>query len=103
MRVYIAGKVTGLPMGDVFTKFGRAEFWLKEKGHEVVNPLKLCSSAWSWKRCMRVCLAELVKCDAICMLEDWGDSAGAKVEYYVAASLGLTVMAYKASKGLGNR
>lgn len=93
MRVYIAGKVSGLPMGEVFTKFGRAEFWLKENGYEVVNPLNLCSSSWSWDKCMRVCLGELVKCDAICMLEDWGDSSGAKLEYHVAVSLGMDVMA----------
>ena len=48
MRVYIAGKVTGLPIGEVYTKFGAAEFWLKQQGYDVVNPLRLCSSDWSW-------------------------------------------------------
>lgn len=94
-KVYIAGKVSGLPFGDVFTKFGMAEFWLKNQGYEVVNPLRLCSTSWSWSKCMRVCLAELVTCDAICMLPDWTDSRGAHLEWAVATHLGMRVMNYR--------
>ncbi len=94
MKVYIAGKVSGLPVGETFIKFAQAEWWLKEQGHEAVNPLRLCSSTWPWDRCMRVCLTELVKCDAICLLKDWGDSPGAVTEYYVASRLGMRVMTF---------
>lgn len=95
MRVYIAGKVTGLPTGEVFTKFGQAEYWLKGQGHDVVNPLRLCSSEWSWNKCMRVCLGELLKCDAVCLLKDWCDSPGAHIEYYIASVLKMRVMYYR--------
>ncbi|MBQ9435456.1 MAG: DUF4406 domain-containing protein, partial [Bacteroidales bacterium] len=95
MRVYIAGKVSGLPTGEVFTKFGQAEFWLKQQGHEVVNPIRLCSASWDWGKCMRVCLQELLKCDTLCLLSDWTDSPGAHIEYYVASVLKMRVMYYR--------
>lgn len=98
MKVYISGKVTGLPTGEVFTKFGQAEYWLRQQGHETVNPLRLCSTGWSWKKCMRVCLTEMLKCDAICMLHDWAKSQGAQMEYYNAQMLGMRVFVFSPSK-----
>lgn len=95
MRVYIAGKVTGLPIGEVYTKFGAAEFWLKQQGYDVVNPLRLCSSDWSWERCMRVCIGELAKCDVLCTLHDWHDSRGAQAEYFVACTCGLRIINFR--------
>lgn len=92
MKVYIAGKVGGLPLAQVFIKFSSAEFRLRRQGHEVVNPVRVCSQSWSWEHCMRVCLKELIDCDAVCALEDWGESKGAKIEMYVAESLGLKVI-----------
>ena len=70
MKVYIAGKVSDLPSWDVYIKFAQAEMWLREQGHETVNPLRLCSSKWTWEQCMRVCIPELMKCDAICEYHD---------------------------------
>lgn len=102
MKVYIAGKVSGLPVGETFIKFAQAEWWLRQQGHEVVNPLRLCSSDWTWERCMRVCIPELMKCDAICMLHDWGDSRGACWEYHDAQMLGMKVMVYKPSRKAGD-
>lgn len=102
MKVYIAGKVSGLPVGETFIKFAQAEWWLKAGGHEVVNPLRLCSAGWDWAKCMRVCITELVKCDAICLLKDWGDSPGAVTEYYIASRLGMPVMVFKPSRKAGD-
>ena len=101
MKVYIAGKVSDLPVGEVFIKFSQAEYWLRLQGHETVNPLRLCSSDWTWERCMRVCLTELMKCDAICLLKDWGESRGAITEYYLASRLGMRMMVYKPSRNAG--
>lgn len=95
MRIYIAGKATGLPTGDVFIKFGAAEHWLKQIGYEVVNPTRLVSRNWSWQRCMRVCITELMKCDAICMLPDWIDSKGAQTEWALACHLGMRIINYR--------
>lgn len=98
MKVYISGKVTGLPFGDVFAKFGAAEYWLKQQGLEVVNPLRLCSNSWSWEKCMRVCMAALTDCDALCTLPDWTDSKGAQVEYFVACHLGMRIFNFRPKK-----
>lgn len=102
MKVYISGKVSGLPPADTFVKFGKAEFWLREQGHEPVNPLDFCSPDWDWPRCMRECIAEMLKCDAICLLNDWHHSKGAQLEYHVAQMLGLRVYVYRPCRRPGN-
>ena len=102
MKVYIAGKVSGLPKGETFIKFAQAEYWLRQQGHETVNPLRLCSSSWTWERCMRVCIPELMKCDAICLLHDWAESRGAVWEYHDAQMLRMPVMVYIPKRGNPN-
>jgi hypothetical protein len=93
MKIYLAGKVTGLRFQDVFLKFNAAEYRLKREGYTVVNPLRLVSQSWEWEKCMRICLAELLKCDAIYLLSDWEESEGAKLEYYIAQQLKLKILA----------
>lgn len=41
MRIYISGKITGLPFDEAFKMFENAENKLKFRGYEVVNPMKL--------------------------------------------------------------
>lgn len=43
---------------------------------------------------MRVCIPELMKCDAICLLHDWAESRGAIWEYHDAQMLGMKVMVF---------
>ena len=92
MKVYIAGKVTGEQIGDAFVKFNTAEFQLKRAGYTVVNPLRIVSQKLSWEKCMKVCLAELINCDAIYLLPDWAESRGAKLEYHIAQELKLKLI-----------
>lgn len=96
-RVYISGKVSGLPQVEAFIKFGQCESWLKSKGYEVVNPTRLCGTDWGWSRSMRVCIVELLKCDTICMLDNWHVSRGAQLEWAIAHSLGMRIMNYRSS------
>lgn len=100
MKVYIAGKVSDLPSWEVFIKFAQAEMWLREQGHETVNPLRLCSSKWTWEQCMRVCIPELMKCDAICLLHDWAESRGAVWEYHDAQMLKMPVLVFIPRNGV---
>lgn len=103
MKLYIAGKVSGLPYAEVTAKFGMAQKTLEAKGYSVVNPLavvskqhgispkadRLLDTPWQW--CMRWCIAALMGCDGVVMLPCWADSRGAKLERYVAGSLGIPV------------
>jgi hypothetical protein len=91
MKIYIAGKITGEKQGDVFEKFNAAAYRIRRKGHEVVNPLDFCKQNWSWEQCMKVCIEQLITCDAIFMLPDWSRSNGARLEHEVATGLGLAI------------
>ena len=92
MKVYLAGKVTGTPIQEAFVKFNTAEFRLRRAGYVVVNPLRLVSQRWDWRKCMEKCIAELVQCDAIHLLPDWAESKGAKLEYHIAQELKLKII-----------
>ncbi len=103
MRVYIAGKVTGLPWAEVTAKFGQAQVELERRGFTVINPLavvshhhgitpkahRLLDTPWEW--CMRWCLRALMDSDAVVLLPCWTHSRGATLERYVAASLNIPI------------
>ena len=40
MRIYISGKISGLPLDDVKVRFADAKSFLDEIGFEAVNPLE---------------------------------------------------------------
>jgi hypothetical protein len=103
MKLYIAGKVTGLPYVEVTQKFGVAQVQLRAAGFKAINPLQVVSdmherdpkadrlldTPWEW--CMRWCLAELMTCHGMVILPCWADSRGAKLERYVAGCLNIPV------------
>jgi hypothetical protein len=89
MRVYISGKITGLPFQEVESKFYRAETYLVGLGYNVVNPVRngLPQSA-SWEKHMLTDIDLLFDCDAIYLLRDWLDSKGAMIEKHIAEVTG---------------
>lgn len=89
MKVYIIGKITGLPREYVVEKFRKAEDKLKSAGMVVVNPVNLVPEDTTWNAAMRTCIGELVKCDAVALLSDWSRSAGGKLEAEIALQLNL--------------
>jgi hypothetical protein len=89
MKIYIAGKMTGLPDFG-FPAFHEAAAKLRAEGHEVVNPAEIQPDQTAkWADCLRDCLAALVKCDAIALMPNWVDSRGARLEAHVAAELDM--------------
>lgn len=81
--IYIAGKITGLPLQEADDKFQKAENDLHFLGLKVINPLKLgIPHSWSWSQqideCKRV-INERAK--AIYLLRDWKESKGAREEF----------------------
>lgn len=91
MKVYIAGKVSGLPRAEVIEKFERAEKCLIEHGHEVVNPMKLVPAGTDWFQAMRICIREMMICEAVFVLPDWLGSRGAILETDLADDLEIMV------------
>lgn len=94
MRVYIAGKISGLDYLKARRTFEIAETSLMARGYEVVNPMKLCGENWPWKLCMVVCLLALMRCRCVCLLPGWETSRGAKIEKRFAEFLGRGVYTY---------
>ena len=108
MRVYISGKIGEEVISEATRlKFARAEEMLRAKGYEVFNP---CDETWqgalymNWKVAEATVgvggcvsrygyyllkdLQKLAVCDAVCFLDDWRWSPGAKAEYYFAKATG---------------
>ena len=84
MKIYISGKITGLPIEQARAKFIDAEKKLEKAGYTVVNPMNLKFRNDSWDHCMCRCIPALLGCSSIYMLPDWEDSKGARIERYIA-------------------
>lgn len=90
-KIYIAGKVSGIPYEQVLEKFAFAEKEVASKGAFPVSPVRFCKPEWNWNKCMRNCIRRLMECDGIYMLKDWKQSKGAKLEHFIALKLGMTI------------
>lgn len=77
MKIYIAGKITGDP--DYFDKFQEEQDELEALGHIVLNPAQL-PEGMSKAEYMRICFAMIDCAEAVCLLSDWEQSEGAKLE-----------------------
>ncbi|WP_418981702.1 DUF4406 domain-containing protein [Alistipes sp.] len=84
-KIYISGKITGLPISEVIAKFRAAEAKIRRFGFCPVSPLEngLPFEA-EWPDQMGKDVALLLRCDAIYMLPDWQQSEGAMIEYLIA-------------------
>lgn len=104
MKVYISGKIgEDVPSPETIAKFNRAEKRLKELGFETFNPATAVNLRAVAIRCAELTgttfyqeilmldLEKVARCDAILLLDDWKDSAGAKAEVALARALGKRV------------
>jgi hypothetical protein len=90
--VYIAGKVTGLPVAEFQAKFQAAKDKLQAQGFSVLNPCDFIAPDEDWQIAMRKAITLLNMADHIYMLPDWQDSQGAIIEHSMAAKFGLNTM-----------
>lgn len=94
MKVYISGPITGLPNKnkEAFDSLGCK---LRELGFEVLNPFDLdypgFNSEGCWFKYMQRDLAQLVYCNAVCLLPGWEESKGARLEVTIAKQLNMPV------------
>jgi hypothetical protein len=92
MKIYLAGKISGRPLGEAQHHFGMQAAELRAKGHEVINPFELHDTyEKEWHEFMRVDIKALCDCDAIVMLMGWGCSRGARLEHYIAEQLEIKI------------
>ena len=85
MKIYIAGKITGLDRAQVIQKFEAAEKELQEKGHKTFIPSVLPAyQEVSHEDYLHICFSIIDVCDAIYLLSDWEQSKGALLEYEYA-------------------
>lgn len=88
--IYIAGKVSNLPVDEARAHFDKASEFLRAKGHKVINPMELIQDPKTeWSKAMKLCIIELVQVDAVLLLDNWKDSQGAKLEQQLAQSLSI--------------
>lgn len=92
-KIYIAGKVTGLPITECTMNFGLAQIAIEKLGHIAVNPLVVVND-WKcpWDLAMRKCITALMECDMILMLDNSSDSPGARLEFDLAKNLKIPIV-----------
>lgn len=92
LRVYVSGKMTGLPFLN-YPAFIAAGLQLTGAGFDVVNPATLDHGRHdgSWASHMRVDIKALMDCDGVALLPGWQDSKGARTEFDLAQRLGMDV------------
>lgn len=102
MKVYIAGKMRGLPLYG-FPLFDSARDMLIKRGFDVVSPADLDRAEGFdpagtavvteefVQNAFRRDFAAILTCDAIALLPNWEESGGARAELEVAQRIGLRV------------
>lgn len=90
MKLYIAGKMTGMPDFN-FPAFNEAARLLKDAGYDVANPADHGQGKRLWAWYMRKALKALLDCDAVALIPGHSSSKGATLEVQVAESLGMRV------------
>ena len=88
MKVYIAGSITNNP--NYKEQFAAAEEKLLVAGHAVINPVK--NVGFDYKDYIDMGLCELMRCDAIYLLNNWEESPGARLEFWYAVTVGVQVI-----------
>lgn len=98
MKIYISGKITGLPNEIAEENFRRSEELLTEIGFETVNPMReIAKKHREWIDYICDDLRLLNDCDAIYLQSNWTDSQGANIERAFAKAKGLRIF-YATSK-----
>lgn len=91
-KLYISGKITGIPIETAVELFKKAESMIKELGYEPVSPLAEVDLTKTWEEHMLNDIAALFQCDGIYMLSNYFSSTGARIERHIAVEMGKIVV-----------
>lgn len=90
-KVYISGRISGLPREQYMQMFFIAASMLKKKGYNPVNPTRFLMCRWPWlyrllgyNLTLLIDLWMLMRCDLIYKIPGWQQSKGANIESCVA-------------------
>lgn len=98
-KIYISGKISGLPIGEVIAKFHAAERKIRRFGFEPLSPLKNgLPLETEWADHMGRDIALLLKSDAVYLLPDYNESKGARIELCVALQQRMPLFVEAASR-----
>ena len=86
-KVYIAGKITGLPREEYIQNFKEVEEALSERDFVGINPTCL-PEGLEHSEYMHICYGMIDIADAVYFLNNWMDSVGAGLEYHYAKKQG---------------
>lgn len=85
MKVYIAGKISGLDNAEILKKFYESKKNLEKSGHIVMSPAVLVlNEGFEHSDYMHICYSMIDVCDAVYMQKDWQKSRGARMELQYA-------------------
>lgn len=87
MKIYIAGKITGLDYETAYDLFEVAENVIFKYGHVPLNPMTLVDQSEGreyFEYLLEAVKIMLFESEAVYMLPNWRQSDGAKVEHFMA-------------------
>lgn len=99
-KVYIIGKVTGLPRLDALTKFAKAKDLIKRMGDIAISPMDFVPVDTSWNAAMKICIPLLLGCDFIYCIDDARTTVGGHIEKTIAGWVGIGEINYYKSNEL---
>jgi len=87
-KIYIAGKISGLPRSEVLCNFAAAELYALNQTNaadvSIFNPpFEIDENSCYW-RAMAKCIFEVLRADEIYFQRNWLQSRGAKIERAIA-------------------
>ena len=95
MKIYISGKITGLPILEAQEIFEKAVIDIRKRGHIAVSPSWISGilPGMDWTTYMTIAYGIIhdPSVEAVYMLKNWKESRGAIIEWGWAQARGLPV------------
>ena len=92
-KIYLSGKITGLPQQEAIDNFKRVEIKLLHEGYHVLNPIRNgLPEGTKWNVHMKADIKMMMDCHLVYMLDNWRSSKGAQIEKELAESLGYKII-----------